>query len=66
MCGGRVVVPGVWNGIYPPTPHCESCGAFKKESHGPVVDMERERGPLVKETWTVGEISWSGQYGDGD
>lgn len=39
-CGGRVTVPTVWMGIYPPTPRCESCGKSPKEKHGPVIEME--------------------------
>lgn len=37
-CGGRVTVPSVWLGIYPPVPTCESCGATAKPS-GPTIDM---------------------------
>lgn len=41
-CGGRVVLPSVWYGIYPPEPRCESCGATKKRSL-PVIEMEPPR-----------------------
>ena len=39
-CRGPVCVPALWGGIYPPTPTCQRCGARKKESFGPVVEME--------------------------
>lgn len=31
ICGGNVVIPLVWMGIYPPTPYCNSCGAVREE-----------------------------------
>ncbi len=39
LCGGRVTVPDVWMGIYPPTPQCESCHAVAADS-GPVIKMK--------------------------
>lgn len=42
LCGGRVTVPTVWHGIYPPVPTCESCGATAKAS-GPVIPMEKPK-----------------------
>lgn len=39
-CHGPVTVPGIWGGIIPPTPTCARCGAKKRESHGPIIDME--------------------------
>lgn len=44
LCGGRVVTPSVWLGIYPPVPTCQSCGATEKSSL-PVLDMERPPPP---------------------
>lgn len=41
LCGGPVTVPDVWGGILPPVPCCQSCGAVRKQPHGPVIDMER-------------------------
>lgn len=38
-CGGQVVVPKLWMGIYPPVPHCTQCGATAKPK-GPVVQMD--------------------------
>lgn len=40
ICGGRVSVPAVWMGIYPPTPTCDKCGATAKPEDGlPVIPM---------------------------
>ncbi len=39
ICGGAVTVPTIWAGTVPPTPTCTSCGAIKKETFGPVIDM---------------------------
>lgn len=39
-CGGRVSVPRVWMGLVPPIPTCESCGATKKQPHGPKIEMD--------------------------
>lgn len=43
LCGGRVSVPRMWMGIYPPIPTCDSCGATKKHPHGGTVEMEKPR-----------------------
>lgn len=43
ICGGRVTLPEVWMGVVPPIPRCASCGATKKQPHGPVIDMERPK-----------------------
>ncbi len=40
ICGGKIIVPKVWLGLYPPTPSCMSCGAVPKDAHGPVIPME--------------------------
>lgn len=40
-CGGRVSVPEMWGATVPPVPTCEACGARQRQSHGPVIDMER-------------------------
>lgn len=48
VCGGAVTMPDAWYGIFPPTPSCASCGATKKQPHGPVVEMEPSE--KVKET----------------
>ncbi len=39
FCGGAVTVPTVWAGVIPPTPTCASCGAIKKQSYGPVIEI---------------------------
>ena len=39
ICGGAVTAPAVWSGVVPPVPTCSSCGAIKKQSYGPVIDM---------------------------
>lgn len=38
-CGGFVVVPKEWLGMYPPNPRCIQCGAEKKRNV-PIVHME--------------------------
>lgn len=40
LCGGRVTVPDVWMGIYPPVPTCESCGAVAQQPQLPVIPMQ--------------------------
>jgi hypothetical protein len=40
LCGGRVVKPEVWHGVFPPVPTCERCGARPK-SYFPVIQMEQ-------------------------
>lgn len=49
ICGGAVTVPTVWAGVIPPTPTCTSCGAIKKQSYGPVIEMT----PVLKSTRTI-------------
>lgn len=39
-CGGPVGIPLAWLGIFPPAPECLHCHATKKDSYGPVIDME--------------------------
>ena len=39
ICGGAVVVPTVWMGIYPPTPQCNSCHATARPAGGKVIPM---------------------------
>ncbi len=39
LCSGPVTVPQTWMGLYPPPPTCQRCGAVKKESYGPVIEM---------------------------
>ncbi len=39
ICGGRVMVPSIWMGIFPPHPTCESCGAIA-QTKGPVIPMQ--------------------------
>jgi hypothetical protein len=43
ICGGAVTVPGIWGAIVTPVPTCSGCGATKRESHGPVIDMQPRR-----------------------
>lgn len=56
ICGGSVVVPTIWFGIYPPVPKCQDCGATKKESAGPVIPMEPSKDSPEK------RISWKLEY----
>lgn len=51
-CGGAVMVPEVWLGVYPPIPTCRNCGAKAKQPHGPVIPMEpnKDRYPPQGET----------------
>jgi hypothetical protein len=37
-CGGDVIVPRVWMGVYPPIPKCRQCGATPKRN---AVQMEK-------------------------
>jgi len=39
-CGGPVTVPFAWWGTSPPVPCCNVCGAYVKNSYGPVLPME--------------------------
>lgn len=46
ICGGAVEQCGAYYGVGPlPPARCRSCGATKKNPHGPVIPMERERIP---------------------
>lgn len=38
-CGGRVTVPTVWLGIYPPKPKCERCHATQRTYEDNVLPM---------------------------
>lgn len=40
VCGGRVAVPNIWHGIYPPKPSCIDCDAVAASS-GPVIPMKK-------------------------
>ncbi len=40
-CGGRVVVPTVWLGIYPPVPGCDKCGKKVRCGQLPVLEMDQ-------------------------
>lgn len=46
ICGGAVTVPTVWSSVVPPVPSCTACGAVKKQSYGPVVDMVPRAGNI--------------------
>ena len=48
-CGGPVGVPSMWGGSIPPVPTCQQCGATKRNSYGPVVDMEPKAPSAAKE-----------------
>ena len=41
LCGGAVGIPETWMGEVPPIPKCISCGATRKQPHGPMIDMEK-------------------------
>lgn len=36
ICGGEVLVPKAWSGLYPPVPTCRQCGGTAKK---PVIEM---------------------------
>lgn len=57
ICGGAVVVPDIWHGIIAPVPECSSCGAVKRESHGPIIDMA-PRPQRITTTTTGGAAIW--------
>lgn len=40
ICGGPVCVHTNWCAVIPDVPACAKCGATKKNSHGPVIDMQ--------------------------
>ncbi len=54
VCCGAVTVPDIWHGVTPPIPSCKSCGARKKQPHGPVIEMDPS--PLGKALSVVREI----------
>lgn len=39
ICGGRVQIPAIWNGIIPPTATCSACGAVGIDDFGTVIPM---------------------------
>lgn len=40
LCGGHVVIPGVWAGTVPPKPTCSSCGGTVEDRSAlPVIPM---------------------------
>ena len=39
LCGGPVQIPGIWMGIFPPTPTCGHCGAVAAQTFGPTIPM---------------------------
>lgn len=39
LCGGKVTIPDVWWGIYPPDETCSSCGAVSDRL--PEIKMKR-------------------------
>lgn len=51
LCGGAVTTPQLWHGVLPPVPSCSSCGATKKQPHGPVVEMERRSSSSMEEAF---------------
>jgi len=44
LCGGRIGIPNIWHGIYPPEPQCLNCYAVAADS-GPVIPMRQ--GPRI-------------------
>ena len=38
-CRGPVCVPSIWS-VAMPVPTCQQCGAKKKASYGPIIEME--------------------------
>ena len=55
ICGGDVVVPGIWYGVMPPTPTCSSCGAMKAR---PVVSMDPPRQIYVSTGTSSAGVEW--------
>lgn len=51
-CGGRVGVPRIWSAVIPPVPTCQRCGATRRDSHGPVIDMDEA--PQIKTSGSAG------------
>lgn len=45
ICGGQVVVPHVWHGIYPPKPECVACHAVAASPEKPVIPMRPRHWP---------------------
>lgn len=41
ICGGPVTIPIIWNGVQPPTPCCQSCGAIPETPFGPKIKMKK-------------------------
>ena len=46
-CGGPVCVPTAYHSVIPPVPTCQRCGATKRQSYGPVIDMV-PAGPITR------------------
>ena len=53
LCGGRVTLPNVWFGVYPPEPQCQKCGAtHHKEDTMPVLKMRPVKKTSMDDFWT--------------
>lgn len=61
ICSGPVTVPTFYHSVVPPVPTCRSCGATKRENHGPVIDMEPRRWG----TSTGAGITWDSNSSNG-
>lgn len=40
ICGGNVIMPTIWHGIYPPTPTCSTCSAVAEIR--PTIKMKKQ------------------------
>ncbi len=40
ICGGPVCLHASWCSTIPDVPTCASCGATKRDTYGPVIDMK--------------------------
>lgn len=39
ICGGQVTIPESWMGTPPPVPSCVACGAVKRTTNLPTIEM---------------------------
>lgn len=60
ICGGPVMVPSVWMGIYPPIPECAHCGATSA-NYGPTIPMTPSRQPK-NDDGTEPSVTWIQPY----
>lgn len=75
ICSGPVCCPLFYWSVVPPVPKCKRCGATKKESYGPVIDMVPQNDKVVQwpststdyeQPWTKCALTgkWKDEYGN--